>query len=87
MIKKATFALLAATAAAGFASPVFAQTYDHYGSPLPYYYGSSGSQIWGSWGPKEQGSTGSSHSKASTSRAQSVTHHRGYSAYAHARPH
>ena len=86
MIKTATFALLAATAAAGLASPVFAQSYDHYGSPLPYYYDSSGSQIWGSWGPKQHGPT-VSHSKASTSHAQSAKHPRGYDAYAHARPH
>jgi hypothetical protein len=83
MITKATFALLAATAAAGLVSPAFAQTFDRYGSSLPYYYDSSGAQVWGSWGPKEQGS---SPSKVSTSRAQSVTHHRGYSAYAHVRP-
>ena len=84
MIKKATFVLLAATAAASLAPPAFAQTTDRYGSSRPYYYDSSGSQVWGSWGPKEQGSTGSSQSKAPASRAQSAKHPRGHSAYGYA---
>jgi hypothetical protein len=85
MIKKTTFALLAATAAASLASPAFAQTQDRYGSSQPYYYDSSGSLVWGSWSPNEQGSASSSQSTASTSRAQSTKQPRGYSAYAHAR--
>src|SRR5258707_15670744 len=36
MIRKVTFALLAATAAVSFASPSFAQSQDRYGSPQPY---------------------------------------------------
>jgi len=85
MIKKATFALIAATAVVSLASPAFAQTADRYGSTMPYHYDSSGSQVWGSWGPKEQGSTGSSQSKASASRSQSAKHHpRGHEAFGYA---
>jgi hypothetical protein len=82
MIRTATFALLAATAAVSLASPSFAQTQDRYGSSQPYYYDSSGNMVWGSWGPKEQGSTGGSQNKASASHARNTKHARGYNALA-----
>jgi len=82
MFRKATFVLLAATAAASLASPSFAQTQDRYGSSQPYYYDSSGSMVWGSWGPKEQGSVGGGQNKAAASHTPSAKHARGYNALA-----
>lgn len=82
MFRKATFVLLAVTAAASLASPSFAQTQDRYGSSQPYYYDSSGNMVWGSWGPKEQGSTGGGQNKAPVKHAQSTRHARGYNALA-----
>jgi hypothetical protein len=82
MIRKVTFALLAATAAVSLASPAFAQARTPFGSQMPYYYNSSRSMVWGSWSPNEQSSTGSSQSKAPESHAQSTRHARGYNAFA-----
>jgi len=82
MIRKATFALLAAAAAVSLVSPAFAQTQDRYGSSQPYYYDSNGSMVWGSWGPKEQSPGASSQSHASVKHAQSAKHVRGYNALA-----
>jgi hypothetical protein len=84
MINKSTLVLVAATAAVSLASPEFAQSQERYGSPLPNYYDSSGTQKWGSWGPPEQGSTGSSQSRASANRTQSVERPRGHNAFGYA---
>lgn len=43
--------------AASIVSPAFAQSPDHTGSQMPYYYDSTGGQVRGSWGP--QGTTAS----------------------------
>jgi hypothetical protein len=45
-------ATVAALLAAGIASPAFAQSADHTGSQMAYYYDSTGKQMWGSWGPQ-----------------------------------
>jgi len=44
--------------AAGTA-PAFAQSRDHTGSMLPFYYDSTGEQITGAWGPPAAPSIGS----------------------------
>ena len=41
--------------AAGIASPALAQSPDHTGSQLPYYYDSTGGQMRGSWAPQDGG--------------------------------
>jgi hypothetical protein len=52
MTNKLKIATVAALLAAGIASPAFAQSADHTGSQLAYYYDSTGKQTWGSWGPQ-----------------------------------
>jgi hypothetical protein len=39
--------------------PAFAQSRDHTGSMLPFYYDSTGEQITGAWGPPAAPSIGS----------------------------
>lgn len=39
--------------AAGLSSPALAQSPDHTGSQLPYYYDNTGGQLRGSWGPQD----------------------------------
>jgi hypothetical protein len=56
MINKLKIATAAALVAAGVASPAFAQSADHTGSQMPYYYDSTGKQMWGNWGPQETAS-------------------------------
>jgi hypothetical protein len=48
MITQSKFALIAALAV-GAVLPANAQSIDRIGSPLPYYYDSTGAQIRGSW--------------------------------------
>jgi hypothetical protein len=48
MMTKSKFALIAALAVSAVA-PAHAQSFDRMGSPLPYYYDSTGAQIRGSW--------------------------------------
>lgn len=43
----------AAILAASIVSPAFAQSSDHTGSQMPYYYDSTGAQVRGSWGPQD----------------------------------
>jgi hypothetical protein len=52
MTNKLKIATVAALLAAGIASPALAQSADHTGSQLAYYYDSTGKQMWGSWGPQ-----------------------------------
>ncbi len=52
MTNKLKIATVAALLAAGIASPAFAQSFDHTGSQMAYYYDSTGKQTWGSWGPQ-----------------------------------
>jgi hypothetical protein len=52
MTNKLKIATVAALLAAGIASPAFAQSADHTGSQMAYYYDSTGKQMWGSWGPQ-----------------------------------
>jgi hypothetical protein len=49
MISDRKFISVAAILAASVASPAFAQSADHTGSPLPSYYESTGGKAWGSW--------------------------------------
>ncbi len=46
-------AVAAAILAASIVSPAFAQSSDHTGSQMPYYYGNTGTQVRGSWGPQD----------------------------------
>jgi hypothetical protein len=48
---------LAAVVAAGVA-PASAQSRDHTGSMMPFYYDGTGSQKAGAWSEKEEGATG-----------------------------
>lgn len=45
--------LLGGVLTATIASPAFAQSPDHTGSQMPYYYDGTGKQTWGSWGPQD----------------------------------
>jgi hypothetical protein len=49
MMTKSKFALIAAALAVSAVLPAHAQSIDRIGSPLPYYYDSTGGQIRGSW--------------------------------------
>jgi hypothetical protein len=51
MTIKSKVALIAVLVGMSIASPVFAQSMDHFGSSLPHYFDGSGELIWGSWGP------------------------------------
>jgi hypothetical protein len=51
MTNKLKITMAAALMVAGIASPALAQSADHTGSQMPYYYNSTGSQMRGSWGP------------------------------------
>ena len=55
------FAAAAALVLLGAAGtvPAFAQSRDHTGSMLPFYYDSTGAQITGAWGPPTAPSVGS----------------------------
>jgi hypothetical protein len=44
---------IVAAVLASIVSPAFAQSPDHTGSQLPYYYESTGGQVRGSWGPQD----------------------------------
>lgn len=46
------FALVAAVAAVGIASPAFAQSVDHTGTLFASHYDTTGKQRIGSWGPQ-----------------------------------
>jgi hypothetical protein len=46
----------AAILAANIVSPAFAQSSDHTGSQMPYYYDNTGAQLRGSWGPQDTAS-------------------------------
>lgn len=52
MISKARLMFAATLLAAAVASPAFAQSFNHTGSPMPNYYDSTGKQVWGSWTPQ-----------------------------------
>ena len=43
----------AAVLAASVVSPAFAQSADHTGSQMPYYYDNTGAQVRGSWSPQD----------------------------------
>lgn len=49
MTTNSKLALVAALATISVASSAYAQSVDRLGSPMPYYYDSSGAQIRGSW--------------------------------------
>jgi hypothetical protein len=74
MIGNLKVMLVATIAAASIAPPVFAQSSDHTGSQMPYYYDSTGKQTWGSWGPSTSQATAANH--------HVVTRRRGLHAYA-----
>jgi hypothetical protein len=76
MTNKLKIAAVAALIVGGLASPAFAQSADHTGSQMPYYYGTDGKQTWGDWGPKAAASP--SHS----ARARAATPRNGSSAFA-----
>jgi hypothetical protein len=38
-------------------APASAQSFSHYGSPLPRYYDADGAQHWGSWAPSTTNQT------------------------------
>lgn len=48
--------IAAAVFAASVVSPAFAQSADHTGSQMPYYYDNTGGQQRGSWGPQDAAS-------------------------------
>jgi hypothetical protein len=58
MIRKSRIAMLGAMLAASIVSPAFAQSPDHTGSQMPYYYDGTGGQVRGSWGPQDAAITG-----------------------------
>ena len=53
MTSKSKIFIVAAALTASIASPAFAQSSDHTGSQMPYYYDSNGKQTWGAWGPQD----------------------------------
>lgn len=68
MANKAKIVFVASVVAASLASPVFAQSSNPTGSPLPYYYGSDGGQVRGSWAPETTQTTATYHQAATRSR-------------------
>lgn len=72
MISKPKLTFAALILATTIASPALAQSFDHTGSQLPYYYDGTGKQTWGTWGP----------SQASAEGRQSEIQRRGLNAYA-----
>jgi hypothetical protein len=57
MIRSKIGAVLAVLAA-GMVSPALAQSPDHTGSQMPYYYDGTGGQVRGSWGPQDTATSG-----------------------------
>jgi hypothetical protein len=55
---KSKISVVLAILAAGIASPAFAQSADHTGSQMPYYYDGTGGQVRGSWGPQDTATSG-----------------------------
>lgn len=53
MTSKSKIVIAAAALTASVVSPAFAQSPDHTGSQMPYYYDSTGKQTWGTWGPQD----------------------------------
>ena len=56
MFKKSKFALVAAVAVMGIASPAFAQSVDHTGTLFASHYDGTGKQVVGSWASPSTGS-------------------------------
>ena len=56
MFKKSKFALVAAVAMMGIASPAFAQSVDHTGTLFASHYDETGKQVVGSWASPSTGS-------------------------------
>jgi len=52
MISKSKFIAISAVLITSVASPAVAQSSDHTGSQMPYYYDGAGTQVRGSWGPQ-----------------------------------
>jgi hypothetical protein len=52
MIGNRKLMFVAMVLAVSIAPPAFAQSTDHIGSPMPYYYDSTGGQMRGSWAPQ-----------------------------------
>lgn len=53
MTSKSKIIVAASILTASIVSPVFAQSPDHTGSQMPYYYDGTGGQVRGSWGPQD----------------------------------
>jgi hypothetical protein len=66
MINNWKIAAVAALMVTGIAPPAFAQSADHTGSQMAYYYDATGKQMWGSWSPEATGSD--SHAAARSHR-------------------
>ena len=59
MISKSKIVVISiAVLTASIAPPALAQSPDHTGSQMPYYYDGTGSQVRGTWGPQDTASGG-----------------------------
>jgi hypothetical protein len=58
MISKSKIIAISIVLTASIASPALAQSPDHTGSQMPYYYDGTGSQVRGSWGPQDAAAGG-----------------------------
>jgi hypothetical protein len=50
---KSKISIVVAILAASIVSPALAQSPDHTGSQMPYYYDNTGGQVRGAWGPQD----------------------------------